>query len=97
MAVTFIFAVTATAKFKFSADGLSETIGIKDALKKMDVSIPFGISYECKRFVLEARYNLGLTNIIKSNMSLMEGEIDTDNFKSRNRVFQITLGYRLGF
>jgi hypothetical protein len=91
------FGFLTSAKIKLSADEGSESIGIKDALKKVDFSIPFGISYEFKRFVLEARYNLGLTNIIKSDTELMDGVINTDNFKSKNRVFQITLGYRIGF
>ena len=49
----------------------------------LDLSIPFGLSYEFQKFVVDARYNLGLTKVNKGNGSV------------RNSVFQITLGYRL--
>lgn len=48
----------------------------------LELSIPFGASYEYKQFVVDARYNLGLTKINKGDGSV------------RNSVFQITLGYR---
>ena len=40
-------------------------------------------NYEFQKFVVDARYNLGLTKVNKGNGSV------------RNSVFQITLGYRL--
>ena len=49
----------------------------------LELSIPFGLSYEFQKFVVDARYNLGLTKVNKGNGSI------------RNSVFQITLGYRL--
>ena len=54
---------------------------------KFDFSIPAGVSYEYNNFVLDARYNIGLTKCFKS-----EWEIG-DN---KNSVIQITLGYKLG-
>ena len=51
-----------------------------------DLSIPMGVSYEYQRFVLDARYNLGLIGIIK-------GIDDT----YRNSVFQLSLGYKIPF
>jgi len=51
--------------------------------KSLDVSIPLGISYEYMNVVLDARYNLGLTNIY-----------DTDLISSKNRFFTFTVGYR---
>ena len=50
-------------------------------VKKFDLSIPVGISYEYQNVVLEARYNWGVTKIM-----------DNDSFY--NRVFQLTLGYK---
>ena len=50
---------------------------------KVDFSIPVGISYELFNFVLDVRYNIGLTNVMKD---------DPEN--SRNRVWQFTLGYK---
>jgi len=54
-----------------------------DACKKFDFSIPVGVSYEYKSFVLDARYNFGLTKTAKNA-----------NEKTKNSVFQIVLGYK---
>lgn len=51
-------------------------------LNKFDFAIPVGLSYEYHNFVLDARYNIGLSKTIKS----------AD--KGKNSVFQITLGYK---
>lgn len=49
--------------------------------KSVDFSIPVGISYEFSNVQLDARYNWGLTKVY-------------DGDKSKNSVFQITLGYK---
>ena len=51
-----------------------------------DLSIPVGLSYEYNNFVLDGRYNWGVTKINKHSL---KGADDT-----RNSVFQITLGYK---
>ena len=56
---------------------------IKDHMKGFDFAIPVGASYEYQNFVLDARYNIGLT---KGNK---EG-----SRSNKNSVFQITLGYK---
>ena len=63
---------------KFSNNGFSADAS--DA-KTVDVSIPVGASYEYQHFVLDARYNWGLTKVIK-------------NSDPKNSVFQFTLGYK---
>lgn len=55
-------------------DGLEENT--------VDLSMPVGLSYEISNFVIEGRYNFGLTKVWK----------DYDN---KHSVFQITLGYKL--
>ena len=50
---------------------------------KVDCSIPLAVSFEYKGVQLEARYNLGLTQIMKD-----------DDEHSKNSVFQFTLGYK---
>lgn len=50
--------------------------------KTVDLSIPIGLSYEFNNFVIDGRYNWGVTKVAK----------DGD---SKNSVFQITLGYKL--
>ena len=48
-------------------------------VKAVEASIPLGVSYEFNRFVVEARYNLGLTYAVP---------------RTRFSTFQFTLGYR---
>lgn len=59
---------------------------IKDQCEKFDFSIPMGISYEFSDFVIDARYNLGLTKTNK------EGDKSI-----KNSVFMLTLGYNIPF
>ena len=51
---------------------------------KVDFSIPLALSYTLKNFTLEARYNLGLTKVMKE-----------DPEASKHSVWQFTLGYKL--
>ena len=55
----------------------------KDKLKAntFDLSIPVGLSYEYNNFVLDGRYNFGVTNIAKG-------------VNTKNSVFQFTVGYK---
>ena len=53
-------------------------------LNKFDLSIPIGLSYEISNFTLDARYNIGVTNVFSGL------------YKSiRNQVIVVTLGYKL--
>lgn len=65
-------------KSKFKSDGVTVDV---DGVKTFDFSIPVGISYEYQNFVLDGRYNIGLTKI-------------ADGGDAKNSVFQITLGYK---
>ena len=60
--------------------------GYKGEVNTFDLSIPVGLSYEYNNFVLDGRYNWGVTKINKHSV---KGLDDT-----RNSVFQITLGYK---
>ena len=60
--------------------------GYKGEVNTFDLSIPVGLSYEYNNFVLDGRYNWGVTKINKNSV---KGADDT-----RNSVFQITLGYK---
>ena len=68
-----------SAKF----DGGNAEADMKDDVKSFDLSIPVGLSYEFKHFVLDARYNLGCTKIFN------------DVLDSKNLTFQLTLGYKI--
>ena len=68
------------AKLKAEAGGVTAEEKIDNA-KGFDFSIPVGISYEYESFVLDARYNFGLTKWM-------------DGLDSKNSVFMISLGYK---
>ena len=75
--------INVSAKQKFN----KMTADVGDNIEAVDFSIPVGLSYEYQNFVLDARYNWGLSNIVKGS---------GDN-SVRNSVFQITLGYKIPF
>jgi len=58
---------------------------LDDAVKGFDFAIPFGLSYEYKHFVIDARYTFGLTEIFDTK------EVDLD---SKNLTFQLSLAYK---
>lgn len=59
--------------------------GDVEGVKKFDLSIPLGASYEFdNHVVIDARYNLGLTKVCEGK----EGK------SSKNSVIQVTVGYK---
>ena len=60
-------------------------VDVKDAMQSIVIDLPIGASYEISNFVIDARYNLGLSKINKHDGSI------------RNSVIQITLGYKIPF
>lgn len=85
------FLLSAKQKFDMTSSigGSSATVkydeDVKDQCKKFDVSIPIGVSYQVPTIpiYIDARYNLGLTKIVK--------DIDES---VKNQVFQLTVGYK---
>ena len=55
--------------------------GENNVMNKFDLSIPIGLSYEFMRVTLDARYNIGVTNLIKG-----------DNI--HQKVFVVTVGFK---
>lgn len=68
---------------KFSEDGSSEELDIKDHQKSMDWAAMLGAGVDFSSLSIDVRANLGLT-------SVNEADIDT-----KNRTFSVMLGYRL--
>ena len=68
------------ANIETESKGRKENYTLYD-VKWFDFSIPIGLSYEYKNFVADARYNISFTKVI-------------DGTKSKNKVFQFTLGYK---
>lgn len=67
-----------------SANGVTGTVdGNRLGLeaKTLDLSIPVGLSYQYENFVIDGRYNWGLTKVY-------------DGDDAKNSVFQITVGYK---
>ena len=77
------FAIKAGVQPGFLVRASYDGNSFSDACKKVDFSIPVGLSYEYQSFVLDARYNIGLTKTIKEASE-----------KTKNSVFQITVGYK---
>ena len=63
-------------------DFLFEGTDVK--MNKFDLSVPVGLSYEYQGVTLDARYNIGLTNIFSGVDESMH-----------NQVVVVTLGYKL--
>ena len=70
--------------YKWHNDGVTVD-GDRTSLhaKSLDLSMPFGLSYEFNHFVIDGRYNLGLTKAF-----------DTKGADDSNSVFQFTFGYK---
>ena len=66
-------------RHKLSYDGDSGNI---DGIKSFNLSIPVGLSYEISSFVIDARYNIGITKLVK----------DAD--QGRNSTISLTIGYK---
>ena len=74
--------VLLSAKEEIEGGGESASVDIKDACNTIDFAIPVGVSYEYKKFIIDARYNFGLNKILKEGESV------------QHRVFQLTVGYK---
>ena len=58
------------------------TYDVKSNMQTIELCVPIGASYEFNDFVIDARYNLGVSKTNKGTGSI------------RNSVFQITVGYK---
>ena len=67
-------------KASASVSGVNVTTNLP-GIKSVDFSIPIGVSYEFNRFVIDGRYNFGVTKLI-------------DGADSKHSVFQFTFGYK---
>lgn len=74
-----------------------DDLDLKDACKTIDFSIPVGVSYEISDFVIDFRYNIGITSISKKGVNLIGGAEIEGDMKTRNSVFMLTVGYKIPF
>ena len=84
------FKANAKCKLDMDTQGMEDLVNeyinpytkaLEDAVKGFELSIPVGLSYEISDFVIDARYNFGVTKVL-----------DGDDCK--NSVFQFTVGYK---
>lgn len=72
------------SSYTASAQGTDVSGSLSDVgvdIKSFDFAIPIGLSYEFNNFVIDGRYNIGVTKMV-------------DNDDSKNSVFQFTVGYK---
>ncbi|MEO6174772.1 MAG: porin family protein [Flavobacterium circumlabens] len=74
-----------SAKGEYTVAGDSEEVDIKNDFESIDFGIDFGAAYDfTENISAELRYNLGLANLAK----------DADDYKIRNSVFSLSVGYK---
>jgi len=72
------------SSYTVSAQGTKVSGSLSDSgadIKSFDFAIPVGLSYEFNNFVVDGRYNIGVTKMV-------------DDDDTKNSVFQFTLGYK---
>ena len=78
-----------------------DDVDMKDVCNTIDFSIPVGVSYEINDFVIDFRYNIGITNIAKKGKTFIfdddEFEVGDEDIKTRNSVVMLTVGYKIPF
>ena len=86
------FAIKAGVQPGFLMSAKYDGVDVKDFYKSFDIAIPIGLSYEFDSFVIDARYNLGVGNIVDKDLSKYAGDA-----KAHNSVIMLTLGYKIPF
>ena len=76
-----------SSKIKYTHNGKDYDSTETEGLEKFALAVPLGLSYEFSDFVIDARYNLGVTNVSKHNGSK----------KPKYSVIMLTLGYKIPF
>lgn len=74
--------INLSSKISGSSGGADVTVDLSDLgmeVESFDLALPLGLSYEFSNFVIDGRYNLGLTKFLEN---------------SKNNVIQLTLGYK---
>lgn len=74
-------ALKGTATYNGQSVNVDSNDKIENGVKSFQFAIPVGASYEYKSFVLDARYNIGVTKALEGS-------------DSRHSVFTISLGYK---
>lgn len=73
------------------ADSGDASVDMKEFCNTIDFSIPVGLSYEISDFIIDARYNIGISKFNKSETK--SGWISDGS--GRNSVIMLTVGYKI--
>ncbi len=76
--------IQAGPQFGFLTKATAGGVDIKSLYKSSDVSIGLGAGWDIKKLCIDARYNLGITEIN-----------DAGAQATKNQVFQLSIGYKL--
>lgn len=71
-----------TGEIKYSQKDAETKIDKKDEMKSTQFYIPLGVSVEYENVVIDGRYNIPLT------------KNDSHDFYGKNKIFQVTVGYK---
>ena len=85
----FLLSNKITATYKVGGAEMDFESTSTEGFNKFYLSIPLGLSYEFDDFVIDARYNLGLSSIYKSKLNDLYG------VKPKNSVIMLTVGYKI--
>ncbi|MBL7846370.1 MAG: PorT family protein [Cyclobacteriaceae bacterium] len=70
-------------QFGFLTSATSGGTDIKSLLESSDTSVALGAGFDISKFVIDARYNLGLSDVDKATT------------EAKNQVFQLSVGFKL--
>ena len=80
-------------EYSFGEETEAGTGDIKDETKAIDFALAGGLAYEFPMGIfVSGRYNLGLSNVADSSEEL--GDEFEEDFKWKNNVIQLSLGYK---
>ena len=69
-------------------EGNGEEVDVKDDFKSSTYGAGLGVGYEFGDFLIQAKYNLGMSDVFESNGAFGE-------FDSKKNSFMLSIGYRL--
>lgn len=87
------FAIKAGVQPAFLLSSKLGDVDGKDGVKSFDFTIPVGLSYEFSNVVIDARYNIGVQNMLKDDCYV--GAVPGSGFTSLNNGYvTLTVGYK---
>ncbi|MBL7865114.1 MAG: PorT family protein [Cyclobacteriaceae bacterium] len=70
-------------QFGFLSSATQGGVDYKSLYESSDMSVALGAGFDIKKFVIDARYNLGLS------------DVDKQTTEMKNQVFQLSVGFKL--